>query len=753
MRFLTLLFALICVGTATGAATASQTHVPEVTPEDYARALPTAPRIGLVLGGGGARGAAHIGVLKVLEREHIPVHAIAGTSMGSIVGGLYAAGYTPDEIEALIASIDWKDFFSDDPSRPDLPMRRKDEDYRDLLDFKLGLRDGKLIAPRGVLQGQKFLNLLRRMLMPYWKLKRFDDLPIPFRAIGTDIGRGEQVVFKDGDLSLAIRASMSVPGAFAPIRVNGRLMVDGGIVNNVPVDIVKAMGVDRVIVVDVGEPLAEEDTLGSPLSITMQMITLLMKQRTDQAIAAMNPDDVLIRPDLGMMSSAAFDRAVSTITLGEQAAEAVVAELRALSLPADAYAAVRLTQRRVEFEAPPLEFVEVSAKRTRAPLFVHTAMRDLVGKPLDDAEVEQRVGDAYGTGHYERILYKLARRGDATGLLVTPVDKGWGPNFVGFGLQLSDDFNGRSDYQLSAEATFTGLSEHGAEARVRADLGRVAALSGEWYQPWGDRGQYYWKPEVRFDARNQSFIEDTGTLDARLRRALVGARIGTNIGRSWRVEGGFEYSHNRAQIQTGLLPIPGLNGFTSDASSFVLAVDHDSLDDLGFPTRGRRGAAELTITRPGLGSDANGEVLRADWYRAFSFDRHRLLVGAETQTVWGEPEAFSALATLGGFTRLSGFGDRDLSGEHGALARAIYYRRFGDMSQLFALPAYIGASIETGNVWNSREAIDVDSLIYAGSIFVGIDSPLGPIFFGFGQAEGGNDSFYLSFGSLFGERR
>ena len=751
MRVLVLLFAMLGITAMPVLAAIPQTAMPEVTPEDYAHVLPSAPRIGLVLGGGGARGAAHIGVLKVLEREHIPIHAIVGSSMGSIVGGFYAAGYTPEEIEAVIASMNWKDFFSDDPARAEMPMRRKDDDYRDLLDFKLGLREGKLIAPRGVLQGQKFLGLLRRMLMPYWELDDFDHLPIPFRAVGTDIGHGEQVVFKDGDLSLAIRASMSVPGAFAPIRVNGRLMVDGGIVNNVPVDIVKAMGVDRVIVVDVGEPLIDEDSLSSPLSITLQMITVLMKQRTDQALSQMGPQDVLIRPDLGDMSSAGFDRSVSAIAIGEQAAMAVVAQLKTLALPADAYAAVRLQQRRLPFEAPPIDFIEVSAQRTRAPLFVHTAMRDLLGKSLDQAEVEQRVGDAYGTGHYERILYNLARRGEATGLLVTPVDKGWGPNFVGFGLQLSDDFNGRSDYQLAAEATFTGLSEHGAEARVRADLGRVAALSGEWYQPWGDHGQYYWKPEIRFDARNQSFRAGVDSLQARLRRAQAGARVGINIGRSWRIESGLEYSHNRAQVQNG--GIDGVVGFASDAASFVVAVDHDSLDDLGFPTSGRRGAAELTVTRPGLGSDANGEVLRADWHRAFSFDRHRLLIGAEAQTSWGSPDTFNSFATLGGFTRLSGFGERDLNGQHSALARAIYYRRFGDMSRLFALPAYIGGSVETGNVWNTRNAVSLDSLIYAGSLFVGIDSPLGPIFFGYGIAEGGEDSLYLSFGSLFGERR
>ena len=139
--------------------------------------LQRSPRIGLVLGGGGARGAAHIGVLKVLEREHIPVHAIVGTSMGSIVGGFYASGYSAAEIEAIISAILWQDFFNDDPARAELSMRRKDEDYRDLLDFQLGLRDGRLIAPRGVLQGQKFLNLLRRMLMPHWQIENFDDLP------------------------------------------------------------------------------------------------------------------------------------------------------------------------------------------------------------------------------------------------------------------------------------------------------------------------------------------------------------------------------------------------------------------------------------------------------------------------------------------------------------------------------------------------------------------------------------------------
>ena len=325
-------------------------------------------------------------------------------------------------------------------------------------------------------------------------------------------------------------------------------------------------------------------------------------------------------------------------------------------------------------------------------------MRDLVGMPMDSAAIEQRVGTAYGTGHYERILYKPIHRGDDIGLLVTPIDKGWGPNFVGFGLQLSDDFNGQSDYQIAAEATFTGLSEHGAEARVRAGIGRVAALSAEWYQPWGERGQFYLRPDLRFDAYNQPIAIGNGRLDFRVRRAIAGARLGWNIGRSWRFEGGLEYAHNRAQLlSAGLLA--GSASPDANAANLVLSLDHDNLDDLGFPTEGTRGSIDLSASRPTLGSGGqwrstacrlvSGVVVRAPSTVARCRGTDRM----------EEPRTTSmALATIGGFTRLSGYGDRELIGEHSTLGRAIYYRRFGDMSRLFAMPAYVGVSAEAGRV-------------------------------------------------------
>ncbi len=208
-----------------------------------------------MLGGGGARGAAHIGVIEVLEREHIPICGVAGTSMGSIVGGLYAAGYSPGDMSEVVGQLDWNDLFSDDPVRVDMPMRRKQADYRYLLDFEIGWKNGRIITPVGVVQGQKLLLLLRRLLASTWGVDNFDQLPIPFRAIATDIVAGREIIFAKGDLPLAIRSSMSVPGAFAPTNVDGKLLVDGGVMNNVPIDVARGMGATRLIVVDVGTPL------------------------------------------------------------------------------------------------------------------------------------------------------------------------------------------------------------------------------------------------------------------------------------------------------------------------------------------------------------------------------------------------------------------------------------------------------------------------------------------------------------------
>jgi NTE family protein len=257
---------LLCIGISTGARAADSAHCADPS-------ATTQPKVGLVLGGGGARGAAHIGVLKELERMRVPIHAIAGTSMGAIVGGLYASGMTPDELEELVNSLDWADALRDRPSRQNKTFRRKQDDTDFPIPFEVGVTMDGMKLPRGLIQGQKLQLILREKLLPVAGISHFDDLPTPFRAVASDIATGEEYVMSQGDLAVAVRASMSAPGVFAPVEIDGRMLVDGGLVGNVPVHVVRDLGVDIIIAVDVEFPLYQPDVLHSALAISEQMLT------------------------------------------------------------------------------------------------------------------------------------------------------------------------------------------------------------------------------------------------------------------------------------------------------------------------------------------------------------------------------------------------------------------------------------------------------------------------------------------------
>lgn len=704
--------------------------------------------IGLVLGGGGARGAAHIGVLKVLERERVPICRVAGTSMGSIVGGLYASGYTPGEIEAILSSVNWKDVLNDDPPRTDFPMRRKNDTLRYLLNYRFGLRNGTIQLPRGVIQGQKLLLLLRRLTLHTWKVPNFDALPIPFRAVATDITSGEQVLFKEGDLALAIRSSMSVPAAFAPIRVDGRLLVDGGIVNNVPVDIARAMGADRLIVVDVGAPLASDENLNSPFAITMQMLDVLMKRRTEEVLATMAPEDIKILPQLGNMSSADFDDSAAAIPLGEAAAELQVAQLRQWSLSAEAYSAYQTAHRRIDFDPPLVTFLEVIKERSNTAGYVERALEGFQGLPLDVAVLEQAIGRAYGLNNYERISWSPIDRDGKIGLDITPVDKGWGPNFMTFGLQINDDFQGGNDYQLGIEYTRTGVNRYGGEWRSRGEIGRITGLRTEFFQPVGATGQYFVFPYTEFRGYDQPLrVGNAVATQFRVRRGALGFDAGYDFDNSTRAYFGLVRGYDKATVSVGeQTRIPRLSTVSNLGR---LGLVRDTLDDANFPRSGGRGELLLLADIPGLGSSGDGQIVDVSWDQAINQGNNRFLLGARLHASWGQPNPFNALAPLGGFTNLSGYTERELLGEQSALFRGIYYRRLGDEGRLFSVPTYVGASLEAGNVYTERsQLVSLENLIFAGSVFVGIVSPFGPIFLGYGRADSGASSVYLNFGTL-----
>jgi NTE family protein len=703
-------------------------------------------RVGLVLGGGGARGAAHIGVLKVLERERIPVHAIAGTSMGAIVGALYASGYGADELEAIIRAIDWRDALRDGPPRSDLPMARKEESLRVLADIEMGFGEGRLKLPRGVLQGQNLQLLLQRLFMRVGHVSDFDRLPIPFRAVAADIATGEAVVFARGDLPNAVRASMSVPAAFQPIRVDGRLLVDGGIVNNVPVDVARGMGVTHLIVVDVGEPLLPEESLNSPLAITMQLISVLMKAQTRRHMESLTERDVLIHPDLGDIGSAQFDRAIETLAPGEAAAEAVVDRLRLLALAPAEYERHLAERIRPFLEQPLVQFVRVNANRSRTARLVAARLPDLSGRPLDIDALEAGIAAAYGDGRYERIAWRMVEDGAGrTGIEVTPVDKGWGPTLIRFGLQLSDDFRGNSSYQLSAEGSTPGWGE--GLLNGRASIGRITALEGDYFSPFGFTGQYFLQPYAGVRATNVPItIDDREVARLRQERGFIGARLGWEVSPAIRLSAGLERGHDRARVRIGA--VPGDSHVSSPYGAVTLAAVHDTLDGSVFPGTGQRLDLRGEFYRPALGSEASEEVLRLSWDSAGRIGQTRLLGGVRISHASRDNAVLQGFDQLGGLTNLSGYGDNELIGSQLFLARTLLYRPFGDAERLFSLPAYYGVSLEAGNVWAEQSEVGFGSLIYAGSLFTGVETPLGPMLLGFGRASSGRQAFYISFGNV-----
>ncbi|MEO8486348.1 MAG: patatin-like phospholipase family protein [Betaproteobacteria bacterium] len=294
-----------------------------------ARTPPGRPKVCLVLSGGGARGAAHIGVLKVLEEMRVPVDCIAGTSMGSLVGGAYASGMSLPEMEALIKTITTSLLFHESPPRQEETVRRKEDDRSVLFGLELGLRDGEFLLQKGVVSGIQLEAVLRR-LSKIQGSPRFDDLPIPFRAVATDLVNGRAVVFDRGDLPRVMRASMSVPGAIAPAQIGDLLLVDGGLTNNLPVDVARAMGADIVIAVNLGTPLMKREQLGSVLGVTGQMIGILTEQNVRASLGMLRPTDILIEPALGNFSAADFDHLPSTVPIGEAATRAAAARLSPL---------------------------------------------------------------------------------------------------------------------------------------------------------------------------------------------------------------------------------------------------------------------------------------------------------------------------------------------------------------------------------------------------------------------------------------
>jgi NTE family protein len=716
---------------------------------------PVRPRICLVLSGGGARGMAHIGVLKVLEELKIPIDCIAGTSMGAVVGGLYASGMTAAQIDATMRSVDWQEAFRDAPPRRDLAFRRKQDDRNFLVRLPLGLKHGRILLPKGFIQGQKLQETLRQLTLPFSNSTDFNLLPTPFRAVATDLLTGSAVLMDKGDLAIAMRASISAPGVFAPVETQGKVLVDGGLAENLPIDVARDMHADILIVSDVSFPLQSRAALDTALSISNQMLAILVRKDADRQRATLTPSDILVEPMLGPASSTDFTAVNSTITAGENAAHAMLARLGPFAVSDGAYHDYLARRASREPGLPPIKFVRVDEQSKRYEKTIMAEMEPLVGKPLDIDAVGKRVTQLYGLGNFETLDYALVDQGqgadEESGLEVRARRKSWGPNYIRFGLNLEDNFQGNSRYNAAARFILTELDDLGAELVTDLQIGSDPRVASEFYQPLDAQRTWFVAPSVRIEARDlQLYNKDVEVADYRDREAEADLDIGRTLGNWGEIRAGLHRTNGLARVRLG---DPTLVDQEYNEGELFVKFSYDQLDNLHFPRDGQQFTFQWDANRTNLGADNAWDKVQADWLIARSMGRNTLLFWATAGSVVSgtiKPTTVPELFSLGGFFNLSGLAPTSLFGPDYAIARAIYFRKIGRGGEgFFEFPAYIGMSLELGNTWQQRSDMSFGSARKDASLFLAFDTFLGPVYLGSGYDTAGHSAYYLFLGRTF----
>lgn len=707
------------------------------------------PKIGLVLSGGGARGAAHVGVIKVMDELRIPVDYIAGTSMGAIVGSLYASGMPASELEQIILTADWPTWLSDDPPRARRTYRRKTDDFGFLVDIDIGVDKSGLLFPRGFVQGQNFTMVIRRWLSPVSTIRDFDQLPIPFKAIATDLVTGNEVILDQGDLPTAIRASMSAPGIFKPVRLNNRLLVDGGIANNLPVAVAKEMGADVLIVVDVGFPLVEEEELDSALAVTGQIMTILMNARTEHQKTLIEPGDVVITPSLNQIGSQSFDQSIRAMQAGEAAARLMADELQRFSLSAQSYADHRRLVEASQLDAPIIDRVVVENDSKLSSEALSVQMSNQIGKPLDMDLVEEDIANIYGFDTFETVDYSVHEVGDKKELHVKGTAKSWGPNYLRFGINLEDDFDGGSSYNLATRITRTEMNSKGGEFRADLVIGEDPQLAFEFYQPLDFKALWFLNPRVSFNRSNLGlFASGDQIAQFRSEESQFSFSAGLVLNNWGELRLTVARSFGDDDVRIG---DPALGGASGDATNFELGFGYDTIDRIAIPRFGTFLQLNWLGLREGFGADQTADIAQLVFLKPQTWGKNTFLHWWDFGSVTKQPETTSLNAfRLGGLFSLSGFSANELAGDHRAVGRLLYYRRLSEsIIPLLNTSAYVGASLEMGNVWQDTDDISFGNTLTAGSVFLVFDSVIGPLYLAYGLGEGGQESAYLFLGQTF----
>lgn len=729
---------------------------------------PVSPRVVVVLAGGGAKGFAHLAVLRRLERDRIPIARIVGTSMGAVIGGLYASGLSTDEIERVIGSLDPARVALDQLERLDLPLRTRAYQRQYPIDLEFGIKGGTLSFARGVSDGQRFLALLQHLTANLPSSIRFDELKIPFRAVATRYRDGEMTVFDQGALHMAIRASMAAPTVFAPVEIDGETYVDGGLVANLPVEVALAGGADVLIASYLGQDAdAPQDAPSNALMVANRMLDILIRQNEKRNLAMLRPQDILIQPRLKDVGFTDFNRATDIIAKGEQA---IVAQQYRWAQMVQQVRSVQASQTvpsppKPVFDQPEMRIaaVRVTGARDVSVGYIEQSMASLVGKPFRTEETARLVDRLYTSGFFEQVSYAVEQvEAERYELVVNVNEKPYGPHYFKTSIGFSAELGGVSQFSMGVGYRRPWLNSAGLELAMDGRIGTQSELASRLYQPLSgglgvEAGVSYDRNIVPVYA-SQSLVPLSSVQKLGYFRAIrqeAGTNLVYELDRKATLRLGVVNSDIRYDMDTSqdvMVRLPDgqslpviLEDRRVHYTGIKWQLQSDQLDSNSFPSQGYFFDASFQQSLSGT----NYSSARVSTRWAYPLQAHILNLGFNLgrDTV---PAGCSTCLTpgslyLGGFQLMGAYRMAQLAGSRLAHAHATYMYRLSD-GGLFKQRTYVGMVLEAGDVWTESTRMNTK---YSGSLFIAVDSKMGDIYLGTARGTGGASNLFLQLGRRF----
>ncbi len=732
------------------------------------------PTVGLVLSGGGARGGAHVGVLKFLEERHIPVDYIVGTSMGSFMGGMYASGYSADELELFLTTTPWEKYITTSKPRSQIPFRRKTLESEFPGNLKVGINGNDEIAlPTGVFEKQMMLRLLRKKFKDALFVRDFSKLPIPYAAVATDLSNGEAVELTKGDIAKSVYASICVPGGFEPIEIDGRVLVDGGISQNLPVATMrKLFHPDYIIVIDISTPFDKKRNFDSYDEVMSQQLDILTRKNVEDTIKSLRPNEILIEPELEGFSFLDADKYPQIIQKGYESAKKSYEKIAFLSVGDDEYAKFQKQHRyKLHAKLPVIDRVEIQNHTFISDDTIRYRIHQKVGEVLDFEGLQKDMMQIYSMMIFSSVDFKIERR-ESQNVLVIITKPSWNAHGdIRAGIEFEDDFNGHSDYQVRLEYNKYNLNSYGGEWRNRIEVGKRRGIKSEIYQPLDYtqltyvRLNGYWEKEKHYVPPSFITGDDTLTNDKTLTLysenygGVLG--FGMSVGTVSQFEVGLELKSVQPSVDIFVVT-PQQDYYTTYSQEQKLSQLYthfklDSFDNPFFPKSGYKAMARYYKNVKILNSKLKYSQFYADASVAYSVGKGTLVPTLRYGTTFNETglqnsRDISAYYHLGGLFNISGRSTYNKTGDE-LLFGALNYR-YSVISNKFlssiTSEAYIGCSIEAGKAYYQNfESFENSKLLIGSSVYMAIDTILGPFYFAYGYSDRNHQTVYFSLGKSY----